>query len=200
MQATVLDFGAIGDGIADDSAAIQRAVDSAVGQVYFPKGVYRITKTIQIDLNKFGVSALRGEAVARIVMAGPGPALLIAGTHTGTASPSTVKQEVWQRQRTPTVDGLEIVGAHPQACGIEATKTMQLTLTRLTVRQALHGIQLTQRNRNVIISACHLYDNNGIGIYLDRVNLHQINLTNCHISYNDGGGVVAHRVRYVICK
>ena len=65
---------------------------------------------------------------------------------------------------------------------------MQLTVTRVLVRQCLHGIHLTGRNRNVIISDCHVYQNRGVGVFLDHVNLHQINVTGCHVSYNDGGG------------
>jgi hypothetical protein len=42
----------------------------------------------------------------------------------------------------------------------------------------------------VIISDCHLYNNHGIGVFLDHVNLHQFNIANSHISYNDGGGIV----------
>src|SRR5437762_1413401 len=81
----------------------------------------------------------------------------------GTAAPATRKGAVWQKQRTPTVDGLEIVGAHPQADGLEAAGTVQLTVTRLVVREARHAIRLTGRNRNVVIAHCHLYHNRGAG-------------------------------------
>jgi hypothetical protein len=89
------------------------------------------------------------------------------------------------------VQGLEILGAHAEADGIEATGTMQLTLSRLTIRECRHGIHLTERNRNVIVADCHLYRNRGVGLYLDHVNQHQTNVSGCHISYNLGGGVVA---------
>jgi hypothetical protein len=49
---------------------------------------------------------------------------------------------------------------------------------------------LTHRNRNVQISECHLYDNRGVGVLMDGVNLHQINIANSHISYNRQGGIV----------
>lgn len=46
----VLDYGAVGDGVADDTSAIQDAVDAAVGNqlVFFPAGVYKITDTINL--------------------------------------------------------------------------------------------------------------------------------------------------------
>jgi len=188
--ATVRDFGAVGDGEADDTAALQRAVDSRSGDLRLPRGVYRITSPIVIDLDRVGPTSVVGSGTARIVMAGPGPALKFIGTHEGTASPATVKPNVWERQRMPTVDGIEIRGAHAEAEGIEATGTMEMIITRVNVREVLHAIHLTVRNRNVIVSNCHLYENRGVGLFLDNVNLHQINVTGCHISYNAAGGIV----------
>lgn len=48
---SVKDFGAVGDGVADDTAAIQAAIDNfptGSGTVYFPKGTYLVTSTISI--------------------------------------------------------------------------------------------------------------------------------------------------------
>ena len=185
---TVRDFGAAGDGRSDDTAAIQRAV-AAAGDVRFPRGTYRISRPIVIDLDRVGPVCVAGSA-ARIVMAGPGPALKFVGTHEGTADPPSFKPNVWDRQRAPTVDGLEIVGQHEQAEGIEAAGTMQLIVTRTLIRKVLHAVHLVRHNRNVIVSDCHLYDNRGAGIFYDDVNLHQSNITGCHISYNGGGGIV----------
>ena len=189
-QKTVRDFGAVGDGAADDTAAIQAAVNAPTGRVVLPRGTYRITKPIVIDLDRVGWTSLSGGGVARILMAGPGPAVKIVGTHEGTASPKSVKPNVYSRQRMPTVDGVEFVGAHPRAGAIQATGTMKLTVTRVVVRECLHAIHLVKRNRNVIVSDCHLYKNSGVGLYLDNVNLHQINVIGSHISYNAGGGIV----------
>ncbi|HUV66163.1 MAG TPA: right-handed parallel beta-helix repeat-containing protein [Sedimentisphaerales bacterium] len=188
--ASVRDFGAVGDGKADDAGAFQRALNSGRGDIFVPRGTYRLGKTIVADLDRIGPVSIVGSGVATIIMAGSGPAIKLVGTHEGSADPSSVKENVWLNQRTPTVSGLEIVGADPQACGIEATGTMQATFSRLTIRKALHGIHLTRRNRNVIIADCHIYENRGIGIYLDHVDLHQINVGNSHVSYNAGGGVV----------
>jgi parallel beta-helix repeat protein len=187
---TVRDFGAVGDGRADDTAAIQQAVASRIGDVRFPRGVYRISRPIVVDLDRAGPVSLAGEGTARIVIAGPGPAFKFVGTHEGTADPPTFKPNVWERQRSPMVDGLEIVGGHAEACGIEAAGTMQLTVTRTLIRKVLHAIHLVRRNRNMVVSDCHLYENRGAGIFYDNVSLHQSNVTGCHISYNGAGGIV----------
>lgn len=187
---TVRDFGAKGDGQTDDTAAIEQAVAAGIGDLVFPRGVYRVTRPIVIDLDRVGPMSLVAHGTARVVMAGPGPAFRFVGTHEGTASPASFKPNVWERQRSPMVDGLEIVGDHPEACGLEAAGTMQWTVTRAVIRKTLHAIHLVERNRNVIVSDCHLYENLGAGIFYDHVNLHQSNITGCHISYNKAGGIV----------
>jgi hypothetical protein len=49
---SVLDFGAVGDGVTDDTAAIQAAIDDAAlvgGEVYLPVGLYKTESTIVLD-------------------------------------------------------------------------------------------------------------------------------------------------------
>jgi hypothetical protein len=187
------DFDVAGDGKTDDTAAIQKAVDSGIGELRFWRGRFRITKPIVIDLDRTGPVAVSGGGVATIVMAGAGPAFLFQGTHAGSADPASFKPNVWERQRAPMMDGVEILGDHPESIGVQLQGVMQPTLTRLLIRRAKHGIVLTGRNRNVIIADCHIYENRGIGILLENVNLHQINISASHISYNGGGGIVVRR-------
>lgn len=187
---SVVSAALVGDGRADDTSAIQELVDEA-GSVDLPKGVYRITQTILVNLDQTGFAALSGDGTARLVMEGAGPAIRLLGTHGGTAAPESVLPPVWERQRSPMVSGIEIVGAHAEADGIEAVGTMQLTLSRVVVRECRHAVRLVERNRNVLITECHFYHNTGVGVFLDGLNLHQINITGSHISYNAGGGVVS---------
>jgi hypothetical protein len=179
-----------GDGTTDVTDALQKLLDTGRGGVHLTKGVYRITRPLVVDLDKVGYTAVTADGTATLRMDGPGPALRFVGTHEGTAGPTSFKPNVWDRQRTPRVDGLEIVGGHPEADGIEASGTMQLTVHGVTIRKCRHGVHLVKRNRNVILSACHVYENSGIGVFYDNVNLHQSNLVGCHISYCGGGGVV----------
>ena len=62
---SVRDFGAVGDGEADDTAAFQRAVDAGVGDVFVPRGVYRLTKPVVVELDKTGWTSLAGTGAAR---------------------------------------------------------------------------------------------------------------------------------------
>ena len=179
-----------GDGRDDRTGALQEAVSRGKGGVLL-RGTIRLTRPVTIDLDRVGPCSVFGDGTARILMAGPGPAFRVVGTHEGTASPHTVQANIWERQRMPCFDGFSIDGLHEGADGIEAVKTFGMVLSRLHIRRCRHAVHLMERNRNVIVEACHLYHNRGVGIYYDHVDLHQSNIGDCHISYNGGGGIVS---------
>ena len=187
---TVKEFGAVGDGAADDTAAIEHAVRETEGVLYFPKGTYRLRKPITVSLNRTGFSGMTGEqGTARILMETAGPAFRFVGTHEGTASPPTVKPPVWNDERFPTISHLEILGDHPEADGIELVKTMQATIQNVLIRQCRHAIHLVERNRNFLLANSHLYDCHATGVFFDRCNLHQAIITGNHISYCKQAGI-----------
>ena len=64
--ASVKDFGAVGNGTADDTTAIQNAVNSAAMAVWFPPGSYKITSTITL---RAGTSLLGTGNASQIVAA-----------------------------------------------------------------------------------------------------------------------------------
>lgn len=189
-MANVRDFGARGDGRTDDTAALTHAVQQGDGPVVFPRGDYLLSEPLHVPLDQVGRLSIEGQdGVAKLIMAGPGPAIHLVGTHRRTAHPDQFAERVWQRERMPTIRGLEIVGRHPEADGIRIEGVMQPTLIGVLIRQCRHGIHITNRARNVLISDCHIYHNTGIGVFLDRVNLHQINIHGNHISYCKKGGI-----------
>ncbi len=190
LGANVKEHGAVGDGRADDTAAIQRAVELG-GTVTFPDGTYLISKTITVKLDDTGYTALNASGVAKLVMAGPGPAVKFMGTNEPRESLVRSRPQVWDREAQPLVNGLRIEGAHDSADGIQAEGTVQFTVTRTQIRGVRNGIHLTKSNRNVVISNSHIYANRGIGVFYDDVYVHQSNISGCHISYNLGGGIVS---------
>jgi hypothetical protein len=185
--ADVREFGAKGDGRADDAPAFEKA--AAAGPLWLPKGDYRLARTVVLQAGR-GPVGLRADGGATVWMDGSGPAFRIVGGHAGTADPRTLAPAAAERERMPLLDGLVIAGRHPEADGVLLEGTVFATLTRLLIRRVRHGVILTGRNRNVILSDCHLYDNRGAGLLLEKLNLHQVNVTGCHISYNRGGGIV----------
>lgn len=195
-MADVRDFGAVGDGGADDTQAIQHAIDERAGWLTFPPGTYRVTRPIIVDLSRIGPLGLDGSGnTARIIMAGPGPALRIVGSHRGTADPESVTPSVRDTERVPTISQIEIRGEHTEADGIELDGTHQATLIGVSIRLCRTGVRLARRNRNVLISACHIYEGRGpaIGIHFDGVNLHQAIIAGSHISYQKHAGIKVER-------
>lgn len=191
-MANVRDFGAAGDGTTDDTAAVQHAVDQGDGSLHFSRGTYRLTRTIEIALGRVGPIAITGEGgVGRLHMEGAGPALRIIGTHEKTADPDDFRAAIWQRERLPAIEGIEIVGRDEEAGGIELQGTMQATIRGVLIRRCRYGVHLVKRNRNLLLADSHIYDGQagGIGVYFDGVNLHQANIIGCHISYCPHAGI-----------
>jgi parallel beta-helix repeat protein len=183
-------FGAKGDGRTDDTAAIQHALATGDGVLEFPRGDYRITKTLVVDLARSGRIAIDGSGgTAKIVMDGPGPAFFLKGTHKKSADPLGFQPQVWRKERMPTVTGIEIEGRHKDADGIRIAGVMQPTLTGVAIRQVHTAVHVTERCRNVLIDGCHFYFNTGVGVHLDGVNLHQTIIADSHISYCRLGGI-----------
>ena len=183
-------FGAVGDGVADDGAALQHTLEAGNGVLRLNKGTYRITQPLVLDLTKQGYGAVHGEGgTSRIIMAGPGPAIRVIGDHQGSAVPTTVQPHTWEKERFPTISGIEIVGEHPQSVGIELLKTTKCVVSQVLVRRCRIGVHLVERNRDFILADSHLYDNHEFGLFFDRCNLHQIIVHGCHISWNKVAGI-----------
>ncbi len=189
-MSNVRDFGAVGNGVADDTMTVEHALSAGNGTLEFPRGEYKLTRTIRVDLAKHGRFALSGSGgTARLIMAGAGPVLSLLGGHEGSALPASFKPETWDRERMPTVSDVEIVGAHPEADGIHISGVMQPTLAGVLIREVRTAVYINRRARNVLVSHCHIYKCSGIGIHLDRLNLHQTIITGSHISYCRLGGI-----------
>ena len=78
---SVLDYGAVGDGVTDDTAAVQAAIDSILssgrrGVVSVPPGTYRLTSTVDIDGVSCGLVGEDGGELSTILYidhtSGPG--------------------------------------------------------------------------------------------------------------------------------
>ena len=73
---SVKDFGAVGNGVADDFLAINRAVAYILsiggGTIYYPAGTYRITRSIRLDNFNVVTNTYNGQVLENVVHAGAG--------------------------------------------------------------------------------------------------------------------------------
>ncbi|HQU45615.1 MAG: hypothetical protein B7Z73_09860 [Planctomycetia bacterium 21-64-5] len=156
-MSNVRDFGAAGHGRLDDTEAVLHALADGDGLLSFPPGTYLISRTIEVELARRGRFAIEGfGGTAKIVMAGPGPAFHLIGTHDKTADPAGFKPGVWTSQRMPTVANIEIEGRHAAASGFLLEGTMQATFEGVLLRELVDGIRLHGRARNLLVSHCHV--------------------------------------------
>lgn len=192
LATNVRDYGAVGDGVSDDTEAIYAAVRAAEdGELLFTKGTYRITRSIEIELGNHGPLVIRGVAGAStIAMEGNGAAFIIKGTHEGSALPASVKPPVWEKEKFFVIESLEILGKGEESDGIQLDGLMQPVVRNCLIRNVRYGIHLTTRNRNVLLLGNQIYNGKKIGVFLDDVNIHQINIHDNHISYFLEGGIV----------
>lgn len=93
---SVRQFGAVGDGVADDTAAIQAALDSGAVQVEIPTGLYRVTATLRVHSH----TEVRAADTARVYLCGStqkhrGDFLLTNADHTAGNTEICVTGGVW---------------------------------------------------------------------------------------------------------
>ena len=59
---SVKDFGAVGDGVANDTAAIQAAINAAVS-VFVPPGTYIISSLLTLTQSRFSITGVKGRSI-----------------------------------------------------------------------------------------------------------------------------------------
>ena len=124
---SVMDFGAVGDGVADDAAAVQDAIDyvqTLGGNLYFPKGVYLFGSQVTID-RTYAPSGGNFVGERNLIVSGYGAEIRT----TGAISAFDVKGgwapnhncliegfTIYHRGNTQAVGGIRMIGAGLVTC------------------------------------------------------------------------------------
>lgn len=142
---SVKDFDAVGDGVADDTSAIQAAIDYANGKaVFFPAGTYKITTAIQAAPNGINVFGNRdAEIVADI-----------SGSVTG------VESSIFTQQFDPLA-------------GVLDTATFTVKGLILNGNDTATTLLICQKAVECVIQNCELVNSagNGIQTFVDVTNI-----------------------------
>jgi hypothetical protein len=130
--ANVLDFGAVGDGVTDDTVAIQAALDSGASCIVIPQGTYQVTgleiKSGSLVTNVMG----QGLPTIRLITGSNRVALLISKTNFVTV------ENIYFRSTGDKNDGNSTVG-------IKATSKSFLTFNNIrALGYSTAGMQLQQ--------------------------------------------------------
>ncbi len=182
------DFGAIGDGITDDSKAFQNAVNSGKMSTIELEGGdkrYLIRETIDIDVEK--IKTFNGNNSYLILDKDIVGIKLFGGKDTKGAMPSNEQNILLaDEQFMPIVSNLQIYSNTDNyvGTGIQAEGTFGLILENNHLFNLKTGIQLVGFNRNVIIHNNQIWNMRHYGIHWDHVNLHQQIIENNHISFS----------------
>lgn len=177
----VKEYGAIGDGVTNDTAAIQSAINSISGRgiLFFPIGDYKAS--IEVPAR---ISILGQGGGSRIIPLANGWGIKMVGTHTGTALPSTRTDQVINLETYPYIKDIRIQGDGSTTNGIQIDKLMQPIISGVEIEECGDGIQIVNRCRNVIIDSCHILNNYGPGIHVTAgTDIHQFTISNSIINY-----------------
>lgn len=87
---SVVDFGAVGDGVVDDTSAIQSALNSGKATVLFPKGSYKITSQLVVPFPGPSLIGEEGATLDLTNISGPFPSLagILFATSSNTSLPA----------------------------------------------------------------------------------------------------------------
>tara|TARA_S200002703_G_scaffold158775_1_gene170040 strand:+ start:1857 stop:4079 length:2223 start_codon:yes stop_codon:yes gene_type:complete len=161
---SVKDYGAVGDLVTDDTAAIQAAINSLPstgGEVFFPAGKYKVTSTITASVNNTSLRGV-GNSGTQIRSTVSGSATLQIGDHTG--SDTTTFKLTGMR--------IQYDGSVPPASGTIGIHAKNLTAPALfedfdiqKFYDAFH-LQATSLQGNIFIRDFVFGNNERYGLYL----------------------------------
>jgi hypothetical protein len=177
QNVSVMDFGAVGDGVTDDTAAIQAAID-AYGDnqaIYFPAGKYKISSSIDLTgcegIHLFGA----GSRATEIVSTANNPVIKIEGSSSLVTNSTGVSSMTIRGsgQSNTSADGIYF--AWTNSCYLQ-------DLVFFSCRNAMrfgHNFQTDVSNIRVYGAGT---DQSYIGVYMEETDLSFID--NAIVGYN----------------
>lgn len=196
-------FGAVGDGVADDTAAIQAAINAGASQglaIYFPAGVYRTTATVGLtrnDAQQFGLRIVGENNIYTEIKAdhSSGPVLALNRSF-GTVSDIALTAST-ARNTGAAGSNYGLLMEAPDAAA-QAVAAMSIIRIRV-IGQPSHGIVHVGNSQMSYYEQVLCQSNKGHGLVFDegvitsRTNKSSpglVNLVSCWLLQNTGHGLL----------
>ena len=166
-----------GDGVTDDTLALQRMVNMATS-VKLPD-VEKIKLTSSISVCLGFAKIIDGNGVTLIV-SGNYYALDVEGTLTSSANPSSMNEYVLKSEGGTVIKNFKATSSDGESGGfVKARKSFNLKIENNYIYKCGNGIRLYGMNRDISISENHIFALTESGILFDQnINLHQCNINN----------------------
>lgn len=175
--------GLVGDGVADDTEALQAIVDE-YENIILPSGLHiKITDTIAIDTAD---SKLFDGGNCEIIISGDFPAFEITGSIVSpmTATPVSLNSQIINDEGSFEFKNIKIRSDdNTKGTGIEIDSCFKTNIRDCYIHNVKTGIHFVGRSRDLIIEGNQIYACWNYGLHFDGVNLHQLNIFGNHISY-----------------
>lgn len=182
----VLDYGAVGDGSTDDTAAIQAAIDAIEAtttrsSLYLPSGIYKTTAKLEISTRFMQIIGDgMGRAVGSTTNIQGGTAILYAG-----AALSATEGVITADAGVGTTRGLQVkdlsILCQYNANGLYLDGCDMAEIDNVYIDSPLKGIVLDTSCYSSQIRRCEIYDPQTGGIELIDSN-HAVRIENCRFN------------------
>lgn len=176
----------VGDGITDDTTAIQTAVNNSRSIVFPEERIFRLTNSISINV---GNIALFDGGNSKFIVDGAFPAFVVTGSVVSgmSANPATLSDAIKKNEATFIFKNCKIIGGSNVSgnnAGVNLSGCFKTRIENCYFCELTDGIIVENYNRDLMLSGNHVYAITRYGIHVKpTTNLHQFNLANNMISY-----------------
>lgn len=137
---SVKDFGAVGDGVTDDTTAIQAAIDSipsAGGSIYFPVGIYLISSTLIVSTESISLTGEGGNYFFGSVKYNSGSILLWDSGTTGDIMVKCMPGQTVEPIIAPQIRNINLDGNGVATIGLRVEACIQGIFSKISIRHCV---------------------------------------------------------------